>query len=145
MPDDIDLSKISAEDFARLVHGADDEQILEAIRDVGVAPTLDRIFQGMQERFRPDRARAEDAVIQFVVLDEGEHPYVVTIRDGTCEARRARAEKPRVTLTSELLTFVKLTAGKATGPSLFMRGKLKISGDLMFAPRIMGFFDVPKP
>jgi putative sterol carrier protein len=146
MPDDIDLSRISAEDFARLVHGADDEQILEAIHDVGTAPTLDRIFQGMQERFRPDRAGGEDAVIQFVVLDEGEeHPYVVTIRDGTCGIRRVQTEDPRVTLRSDLLTFVKLTAGKSSGASLFMRGKLKISGDLMFAPRIMGFFDVPKP
>jgi putative sterol carrier protein len=145
MPDDVDLSRISPEDFARLVHGADDDQILEAIHDVGVAPTRDRIFEGMRERFRPDRASGEDAMVQFVVTDDKEHPYAVTIRDGACEVRRGRGDDPRVTLTSNLLTFVKLTAGKASGPSLFMRGKLRISGDLMFAPRIMTFFEVPKP
>jgi putative sterol carrier protein len=50
-----------------------------------------------------------------------------------------------VTLTTDVLSFVKLTAGKAKGPQLFMTGKLKISGDLMFATRIMDFFEVPQP
>jgi putative sterol carrier protein len=146
MPEDVNLSRISPEQFAQLVHGATDEQILEAIRDVGVAPTLDRIFEGMRKRFRPDRARGEDAVIQFVVTDRGdEHPYAVTIREGSCRVEQALAPEPRVTLTSDLLTFVKLTAGKAAGPTLFLQGKLRISGDLMFAPRIMSFFEVPKP
>jgi putative sterol carrier protein len=40
---------------------------------------------------------------------------------------------------------VKLTAGKAGGPTLFLQGKLRISGDLMFAPRIMSCFEVAKP
>jgi putative sterol carrier protein len=64
---------------------------------------------------------------------------------GSCRVERTRAPEPRVTLSSDLLTFVKLTAGKAGGPALFLQGKLRISGDLMFAPRIMGFFEIPKP
>jgi hypothetical protein len=88
MPEEVDLSRISPEQFAALVHGATDEQILEAIRDVGVEPTLDRIFEGMRERLRPDRARGEDPVIQFVVTDRGdEHPYAVTIREGVLPGR----------------------------------------------------------
>jgi putative sterol carrier protein len=49
-----------------------------------------------------------------------------------------------VKLTADLVPFVKLVTGEAQGPALFMSGKLKVSGDLMFSTRIMTFFDQPK-
>jgi putative sterol carrier protein len=48
-----------------------------------------------------------------------------------------------VKLTSGLVPFIKLVTGEAQGPQLFMAGKLKVSGDLMFSTRIMSFFDQP--
>jgi hypothetical protein len=30
------------------------------------------------------------------------------------------------------------------GPQLFMSGKLKVAGDLMFSAQIMNFFETPK-
>jgi putative sterol carrier protein len=138
------LGEITPEQFAQLVKDASDEDILAALRGVGTEQTLDRIFDGMQQRFQPDKAQGVDAVIQFVVTDEGaEHPYSVTIKDGKCEAGRGASEDPKVTLTTDLLSFAKLVGGQAQGPQLFMSGKLKISGDLMFSARIMSFFDAP--
>ena len=125
-----------------MVAAATDEQILHAVHAVGTEPTLNRVFEGMQSRFVPDRAQGVDAEIQFVIQDEGsEHAYLVSIHDGACSVNRGPAEDPKVTLTSDLLSFLKLVAGKVGGPQLFMTGKLKISGDLFFATRIMGFFD----
>jgi len=40
----------------------------------------------------------------------------------------------------DLVTFVRLIMGQAQGPQLFMTGKLKVAGDLMFAQRVSGFF-----
>ena len=144
MSEQPDLSHITPEQFAQLVAGADDELIVRTVRETGTRATLDRIFEGMGERFVPERAAGVDARVQFSVTDQGEeHPYALTIRDGTCQVERGPVEDPRVTLTTDLLSFVKLTAGKSGGPSLFLTGKLKIRGDLGFAPRIMGFFEIP--
>jgi putative sterol carrier protein len=138
------LGEITPEQFAQLVKDSSDEDILAALRGVGTEQTLDRIFEGMQQRFRPDKAQGVDAVIQFVITDEdAEHPYSVTIKDGKCQAGREASEDPKVTLTTDLLSFAKLVGGQAQGPQLFMSGKLKIAGDLMFSARIMNFFDAP--
>jgi putative sterol carrier protein len=139
------VDEITPERFAQMVAAASDEQILEAIRAGGAKAVLDRIFQGMQERFVPQRAEGIDAVMQFVVTDRGEEfPYAVTVRNGTCTVEEGKADAPRVTLTSDLVSFARLTSGQAQGPQLFMAGKLKISGNLMFATRVTGFFEAPK-
>jgi putative sterol carrier protein len=137
-----DLSSISPDEFARMVAAASDEQIVQAVHAVGIEPTLNRVFEGMQSRFVPDRAQGVDADIQFVVEDEGDqHPHIVSIHDGACSVAAGSAEDPKVTLTTDLVSFLKMVGGKVGGPQLFMTGKLKISGDLFFATRIMGFFD----
>ncbi|HEX9313023.1 MAG TPA: SCP2 sterol-binding domain-containing protein [Actinomycetota bacterium] len=141
----LDPQDITPEQFAQMVAGASDDQIEEAIRTVGTERTLDRIFQGFEERFQPDKAQGVEADIQFVVTNQGaEHPYAVSIKDGTCTATRGSADSPKVTLTLGLVPFARMVTGQANGMQLFMTGKLKVSGDLMFAPRIMNFFEPPK-
>jgi putative sterol carrier protein len=39
--------------------------------------------------------------------------------------------------------FLKLVTGNAAGPMLFMTGKLKIEGDLMFAATVQSLFRIP--
>ncbi|HVF53776.1 MAG TPA: SCP2 sterol-binding domain-containing protein [Actinomycetota bacterium] len=136
---------ITPEQFAQLVAGAKDDEIGATIRGIGTEKVLTRVFEGMQERFVPDRAEGVDADVQFVIKDEGEeHPYGISIHDKSCTASRTKLDAPKVTLTTDLVSFVKLVTGKAQGPSLFMRGRLKVSGDLMFSQRLMTFFERPK-
>jgi putative sterol carrier protein len=137
--------QVTAEEFASLVSNATDDQIQEVIRGVGTKETLNRIFDNFPERFQPDKAQGVDADIQFVVTDEGEEfPHVVSVRNGTCTTEEKRADDPKVTLTTDLVSFVKLITGQAQGVQLFMTGKLKVGGDLMFSQRIMTFFEPAK-
>jgi putative sterol carrier protein len=130
-------------DLTQLTEGSD-EEIARKLHDAGTEQVLDAVFSGMQERFQADRASGVDAQIQWVVTDDGEeHPYVLTVKDGTCAAESGRAESPRVTLASDAVSFAKLMAGKAQGPQLYMTGKLKIQGDLMLAQRLTTFFAPP--
>jgi len=127
-------------DLQQLTEGSDDE-IAQKIRDAGAEQVLERVFAGMQERFQPDRASGVDAQLQWLVSDAGvEHAHVVTIKDGACTVEPGRAETPKVTFTTDLASFAKLTAGKAVGPQLYMTGKLKVQGDLMLAQRATTFF-----
>jgi putative sterol carrier protein len=140
-----DPSQVSAEEFARLVGVASDEQLGTAIRAIGTARVLDRIFQQMQERFLPERAAGVEAEVQFVIRDdEEEHPYRVGIGAGGCTVQRGQATRPRVTLNVQLVSFAKLVTGWAEGPALFMSGRLTVSGDIGLALRLLGFFDRPK-
>ena len=132
-----------ADDLTQLTEGSDDE-VAQKIHDAGTEQVLDAVFSGMQERFQPERASGVDAQVQWLVSDGGEeHAYVVTVKDGTCSAESGRAESPRVTLGTDVVSFAKLMAGKAVGPQLYMTGKLKIQGDLMLAQRMTTFFAPP--
>jgi putative sterol carrier protein len=39
--------------------------------------------------------------------------------------------------------FLRLVTGNASGPMMFMSGKLKIEGDLMFSAQIQSMFAIP--
>jgi acyl dehydratase/putative sterol carrier protein len=104
-------------------------------------PGLDQIFEGMQERFQPDKAAGVDATIQWLISDGGEEkPYTVTIKDGALTTAPGTAENPTVTLATDSDSFVALMTGKAQGATLYMSGKLRIQGDLMLAQRMGSFF-----
>jgi putative sterol carrier protein len=123
-----------------LTEGSDDE-VAGKIRTAGTGQVLDAVFASMQERFQPERATGIDAEVQWVVSDAGEeHQYVLTVKDGTCQAGPGRAESPRVTASTDLASFAKLMAGKVPGPALYMGGKLQIQGDLVLAQRMTTFF-----
>lgn len=141
---DIDLATITPEQFAALVSETPKDELLATVRALGTEPVLDRVFAGMAERFVPERASGVNAVVQFLVNDGEEHPYVLRIADGTAAVERGKAADETVTLAMDLPTFLELVAGKAQGPMLFMAGRLRVSGDVMFASRLMSFFDTPK-
>ena len=143
---DISPDSVSPEQFAQLIASAEnDDQIKEVIHQVGTDKTLDRVFEGFEQRFLPDRAEDVAADVMFVIKDDGEeHSYTVSIKDKTCTAKNEAVADPRTTLTTDLASFLKLIAGVEDGMKLFMGGKLKVSGDLMFSTRLMTFFDQPK-
>ena len=70
--------------------------------------------------------------------DHEDHLFAVPVRDGTCRIERATADSPKTTLAMDLVSFARLTDGQAQGTQLFMTGKLKVSGDLMFATLVPG-------
>jgi putative sterol carrier protein len=141
----ISAQDITPEQFAELVRSAGDEDIVNVVHATGTEAVLDRIFQGMQERFLPDRAAPTTADVQFVITDDGaEHPYFVKIANGSCETGPGAVDDPRTTITTDLVSFTRLVSGQAQGPQLFMSGKLKVAGDLMFSAQIMNFFEAPK-
>ena len=62
---------------------------------------------------------------------------------GACTTSNAPQHEPRVTLTLDGVDFLRLVTGNAAGPMLFMSGKLKIEGDLMFSTQIQSMFTIP--
>ena len=67
------------------------------------------------------------------------------IANGACDAHEGfQPTTPRVTFTIGGADFLRLVTGNAAGPMLFMSGKLKIEGDMMFAASAASLFTIPK-
>jgi len=129
------------EDLAILIKGLSDEEISQGVSAAGVEDVLQRIFATMQSMFRPDRAEGQDGVVQWEVDDGAStHVYHVTTDAGTCRTAAGPADAPKATLSFTLANFVRFMAGEMNGIQAFMTGKVKISGDVMYAQRMEGFF-----
>ena len=130
--------------MAEAIKGLSDEDLLAQVTTRGIDTTLAEIFAGMQEAFQPDKAGSTSAIIQYDVdTDEGTKSWTVNIADGTCQTSEGAADNPRITLQVGLVNFVRLIFGQANGQQLFMTGKLKLKGDMMFAMQMQNYFKTP--
>jgi putative sterol carrier protein len=132
---------MTPEMFMNFVKTASEKDIRAQVHAAGVEQVLDGMFKAMQEHFLPEKAQGVDAVIQYVVADEGrEYAYTLAIKEGECALKKEKAGNAKVTLSMDLASFLKLMVGAADGTTLFMSGKLGVSGDLFFSQRIASFF-----
>lgn len=147
-PAAIDASAVDPAEFARNVAAASDEQLREGMASPLRGQILAEIFGRMAEHFRPEAARDTDAVIHWRIggrADGGHDEWETVIREGSCEAHEGfGAERSRVAFQIDGADFLRLVTGNAAGPVLFMSGKLKIEGDMMFAARTASLFTIPK-
>jgi putative sterol carrier protein len=142
------IQDVDADQLAQLVAAAGDEQIAEGMADPEARKaTLDDIFRRMAEHVDADKAAGKNAVVHFKILDRpdgGYDHYEVVIENGQISTTDQPQRDPQVTLRIGPVDFVKLVSGNANGPMLFMGGKLKIEGDLMFAAGMTSLFRIPK-
>jgi putative sterol carrier protein len=134
------LGQMSPEEFRKWAKDTNEADMGSQARAAGVEVTLDGLFKAMQESFQPEAAKEVDVVIQYVIMDENqEYPYTLTIKDSTCTLKKEKAAA-KVTIRTDLVSFLKLMGTAADGMQLYMTGKLKIEGDLMFTQRLASFF-----
>ena len=142
------IGDVDADQLAQLVATASDEQIAEGMSNPEARKTtLDEIFKRMAEHVEPAKAKGNDAVIHFKILDApdgGYDHYEVVLADGSATVTDEPASEPRVTFKIGPVDFIRLVSGNAAGPMLFMSGKLKIEGDLMYASTMTSLFRIPK-
>ena len=145
---EIDPTQIDANELAKNMAAATDEQLAELMAGPMRGQILSEIFRRMAEHFRADAARDTDAVIHWRIggrEDGGTDDYETVIANGACDAHAGfQQEVARVTFKIGGADFLKLVTGNAAGPMLFMSGKLKIKGDLMFAASAASLFTIPK-
>jgi putative sterol carrier protein len=136
-----------ASQLAAMVGQVSDEQLAEGMSDpAGRKMVLDEVFKRMAEHSEPDRIEGVDAVVHFTITGApggGADTYEAVIRDGEVTVNNPPAEQPKVTITTAPVSFLKLVTGQQSGPVMFMTGKLKLDGDVMFASRMTSFFRIP--
>jgi hypothetical protein len=132
--------------FARSVADHGDSELREFMSGGMRGFVLDEVFRRMEEHFDGERADGTEAVIRWKITGlpkGGADRYEVRIRDGSCVVSKEITEKPRVTFSVGAVDFLKLVTGNASGPSLFLRRKLRVRGDLAFAAKVPSLFRIP--
>ncbi len=145
----VDLSRMDAPTFARIISRASTDQVQGALgRPELRTRILNEIFRRMSDHLRTDRAAHTRAVVHWRLTggtgDGGYDRYETVIEDGTCVVHSRSTRDARVTITLHPVDFLRLITNNASGPVLFMTGKLKIKGDLGFAAGLTSLFDLPR-
>jgi putative sterol carrier protein len=145
---DVDPSQIDANELAQNMSKATNEQLAELMAGPMRGQILSEIFRRMAEHFKADAARDTDAVLHWKIgggPDGSVDEYETVIANGACDAHEGfKQDEARVTFTIGGADFLRLVTGNAAGPMLFMSGKLKIEGDMMFAASAASLFTIPK-
>jgi putative sterol carrier protein len=131
----------SREELATMIQGKNDDEINAGVAALGTEKVLGQIFEFMATQFQPDRAGGQSAVIGWdITSPEGTHGYQLKVADGACAASPSSGEAARVTLGMALPDFLRFITGQLDGMQAFMTGKLKLSGDMMFAQSMQAWF-----
>jgi putative sterol carrier protein len=150
MTEDDGTATIEGADEAQLVQivaAATDEQLAELMASDARHDILDDVFRRMAEHVDADRAREVTTVLHWKIFDRpdgGYDHYEVVLEGGACSVSDAPAREPAVTLKLKPVDFLKLVTGGASGPTMFMTGRLKLEGDVMLASRLTSLFHIPK-
>lgn len=147
----IDVGSIGdadASQLAAMVSVASDAELAAGMaHPEGRRMVLDEIFRRMADHAEPRRIDGIDAVVHFRITDApagGHDIYEVVIKEGAVAISESPGvDEPKVAIVVAPVPFLKLVTGQQSGPVLFMTGKLKLEGDVIFASRLTSFFRIP--
>jgi putative sterol carrier protein len=144
---EIDPASVDPAAFAKAIAETPEDQLAAGMADEQMRTlVLDGIFSQMETHFDGAKAGDTEAVIEWRIADRpggGDDRYQVVVTGGTCSVEKDGQHAPRVTFKLKPVDFLKLVTGAAAGPMMFMTGKLKIDGDLMFAAGVQSLFRIP--
>jgi putative sterol carrier protein len=141
-----ELAGADPNELAGMVGQLSDAELREVMAGELRGQVLDEIFKRMGDHFRADKAKGQNVAVHFVITGGpggGTDSYQALIREGVCVTSKELTEHPRATITADGVPFLRLVTGGAGGVELFLKGKLKVGGDMMFAANVAGWFAIP--
>jgi hypothetical protein len=141
----IELSALSTETFVWIIERASATQ-LDALMEHHELRTvvLAEVFARMTKHVKAD---APDAVVHWRFTggyeEGGFDRYQTVIASGRCTSGIVQDKDPRATVTITPSDFLKVTTGNASAPLLFIRGRVKVKGDIPFVAGLVNHFDLP--
>jgi putative sterol carrier protein len=137
-----EINVSTPKELGALIQGKSDGEINDAVESMGAESALAKVFEGMTKAFLPDKAKGQAAVIQWdIKLPKDAVSYQISVSDGKCAFTKGTPDKAKVTLTAALPDFLRVITGQLAGQQAFFTGKLKLSGDMMFAMTQENWFD----
>jgi putative sterol carrier protein len=105
--------------------------------------TLQEMMTLIPSVFQPQRAGSISAVIQCRLTGAEAGEWVMRIAGGQCTVEPGTIPNPNLTLTADTHDYQNIASGKLDGMTAFMQGKIKLSGDMSLAMKLVGLFKTP--
>jgi putative sterol carrier protein len=106
--------------------------------------SVKQYFDTLQERFIASAAKGVKATYQFELAGDGGGTYHVTVDDGTMTVTEGPAASPNTTIKMAAGDYIQMVNGKLSGTMAFMKGKLKVTGNVMLAQKMNAFLPPAK-
>ncbi len=104
-------------------------------------PTVKELMtETIKSAFQPDKAAGVDTVVQFKFTGSQASNYYVIIKDQKCESVEGLHDSPKMTMTVDSDDYIKISTGELDATMAFMKGKVKVSGDMGVALAMGKYF-----
>ena len=146
----IELAAMRTDTFVWFVSRASTEQLEHLMEHPHLRTVVfDEIFRRMGEHLDPAKAATLSAVVHWRLSGGagagGFDRFETVIENGACTSGEDPTADPRVTLTLAPTDFLRAVTGSVNVAMLFMRGRVKVKGDIAFAAGLINYFDLPRP
>ena len=105
-----------------------------------VVSTVKEYFDTLGERFLPAGSKGLNAVFQFELSGDGGGTWHVAVADGSFSVGEGSHATPSATIKMAAENYVQLVNGKINGTMAFMKGQMKITGNMMLAQKMQAIF-----
>ena len=94
-------------------------------------PTIKELMtETIKTAFIPEKAAGVDTVIQLKLTGTQASNWYLIIKDQKCESIEGVHPEPKMTMTVDSEDYVKMAIGEMDATMAFLKGKVKVSGDM---------------
>ena len=97
-------------------------------------------FDTLPQRFVADASKGMNAIFQFELAGDGGGTYHVTVNDGTMQVHEGASASPSATIKMKGEDYVKMVNGQLSGTMAFMKGQMKVTGNVLLAQKMQAIF-----
>lgn len=110
-----------------------------------MAPTITELMtEIIKSAFQPDKAAGVDTVVQFKFTGLQASEWHVIVKDQKCESIQGLHPNPKMTMTVDSEDYIKISTGELDPTMAFMKGKVKVKGDMGVALGMGKYFKFGK-
>jgi putative sterol carrier protein len=108
-------------------------------------PTVTELMtETIKTAFIPEKAAGVDTVIQFKFTGSQASEWYVIVKDQKCESIPGTHPSPKMTMTVDSDDYVKMSIGEMDATMAFLKGKVKVAGDMSVALKMGQYFKYGK-
>ena len=98
----------------------------------------------LPQRFQANAAKGVNAVFQFELSGDEGSTFHVSVADGTMKVSDGPTQSPNTTIKMNATDYVKMVNGKLSVTMAFMKGLLKVTGNVVLAQKMQTIFPPAK-
>jgi len=108
-------------------------------------PTITELMTDIiKTAFMPEKAMGVDTVVQFRFTGLQASDWYVVIKDQAFESTEGLHPNPKMTMTADSEDYIKIATGELDANMAFMKGKVKVAGDMGVALSMGKYFKFGK-